>query len=68
MPPGAPGRVPGSVSWEEFMEAWMVWHRRYGHGRAAAEGEGIADRGGFSYNELTIYSGHEPKTWKPRPA
>lgn len=28
--------------------------------------ERIAERGGFSYGELALFLGREPRTWQPR--
>ena len=56
------GHGPGTVAWAEHVEAWSAYAVRYGRDQSA---ERMAQRGGFSYGELTLYLGHEPKTWKP---
>lgn len=55
------GRQPGTVAWEEHLAAWHGYHRKY-PGQSA---ERIAERGGFGYEELVKYLGHEPTTWEP---
>lgn len=56
-------KVPGTVTWEEHERAWREYARRYGRGQSA---ERLVERGGFSWSELTMFLGHEPKTWEPR--
>lgn len=51
---------PGTVSWEEHCEAWAGYAKRY----SGQDAEKIAERGGFGYDEMTEYMGHEPKTWQ----
>lgn len=53
----------GSISWEEHLLAYEVYAARYGSSQSA---ERIAERGGFSWSELLLFLGCEPKTWKPR--
>jgi hypothetical protein len=60
-PSGAPGAVPGTVSWEEHEQAWIEYARRYGTSQSA---ERLAQRGGFSWWELVMFLGHEPTTWE----
>lgn len=55
-----PRRLPGFISWEEHLEAYTVYARKYGNGQSAQR---IAERGGFGYKEVTNLLGHEPKTW-----
>jgi hypothetical protein len=62
-PKGAPGAVPGTVSWEEHELAWRGYARLYGTSQSA---ERLAQRGGFSWWELVDYLGHEPTTWERR--
>ena len=52
----------GSVDWSEHLEAWTVYNSRH-RGQSA---ERIAERGGFSYWEITELLGREPNTWEPR--
>jgi hypothetical protein len=61
-PKGAPGTVAGSITWEEHERAWLDYGRRY-PGQSAQR---MAERGGFSYNELLDHLGHPPETWSPR--
>jgi len=58
-----PLRGAGTVEWAEYLEAYSNYAVRYGRGQTA---DRLAERGGFSYWEITEYLGHEPKTWKPR--
>ena len=51
----------GTISWAEHVEAWNGY--KYGDDQDA---ERIAERGGFSYFEITEQLGHEPTTWEPR--
>jgi hypothetical protein len=55
--------VPGTVSWEEHLEAFEVYAKRYGRDQSA---ERIDERGGFGYLEIVEFLGHAPKTWAPR--
>ena len=55
------GLAGNVVTWEEHLEAWNAYHRRY-PGQSA---ERIAERGGFGYWEITQLLGHGPKTWQP---
>lgn len=54
----------GTISWEEHVEAWNGYERKYGRGYQSAER--IAERGGFGYEELMEFLGKEPTTWKER--
>lgn len=56
-------RGPGTVSWEEHLEAYSGYAAIYGSGQSA---ERLAERGGFSYEELQVFLKHDPVTWKPR--
>lgn len=60
--PAEKKRPPGTVSWEEHVEAWEAYAKRYGTYQSA---ERIAERCGFCYEELTEFLGREPETWKP---
>lgn len=53
----------GSITWEEHLEAYAVYSARQGASQSA---ERLAERGGFSYNEVIKLLGREPKTWRPR--
>lgn len=55
-------RPAGTVSWDEHVLAWHAYDKRYHTDQSA---ERIAERAGFSFEELTLFLGHEPKTWKP---
>lgn len=54
---------PGTISWSEHLEAWTAYCARYGSSQSA---ERLAERGGFGFNELCGFLGHEPTTWAPR--
>lgn len=53
----------GTIAWEEHEEAWAAYAARYGSRQSA---ERIAERAGFSYGELVMFLGHEPRTWSVR--
>ena len=57
-----PGRGAGTIDWEEHLEAYKGYSGRYGSRQSAQR---LAERGGFGYNELVTFLGHEPKTWRP---
>lgn len=61
-PRGRLRRGPGTVSWEEHEKAW----RDYASKHSGQSAELIAERGGFSYGELTEHLGYEPKTWEAK--
>lgn len=52
----------GTISWEEFLEAYKAYSKRYGKDQSA---ETLAARGGFGYIEIIQFLGHESTTWKP---
>ena len=63
-PARRPGdRRPGTIAWEEHAEAWTAYRDRYNNGQTA---ERMAERGGFGYDELVDFLGHEPTTWERR--
>ena len=53
----------GTIAWAEHLEAHAAYAAEYGNQQSA---ERMAERGGFSYFELFLFLGHEPKTWEPR--
>lgn len=55
----------GTVAWWEHEEAWVDYARRYPYAGSRQDAERVAERGGFSYAELTNHLGHEPTTWRP---
>ena len=59
--PRRTGHGPGTIAWTEHLLAWNDYVRRY-PGQSA---ERIAERGGFSYEELVDHLGREPTTWEP---
>jgi hypothetical protein len=59
---GRSGRVPGTVSWQEHLEAYEDYARLYGRDQSA---ERLADRGGFSYFELVQHLHRFPDSWRP---
>ncbi len=60
---GKPGAVPGTIAWSEHLEAWVAYDRENPGCNTA---ERMAERHGFDWNELVLYLGHEPRTWRPR--
>lgn len=56
-------RVAGTITWEEHLEAYADYAKRYGTSQSA---ERLAERGGFGYDELVDHLGHAPTTWEPR--
>ncbi len=58
-----PARGPGSITWAEHLLAWSGYAHENGRGQTAQR---MAERGGFSYHELTVYLGREPTTWEGR--
>jgi len=59
-----PRHSAGTIAWEEHVEAWNDYAKRYGRDQSA---ERLAQRGGFSYSELVDHLGHAPVTWEARP-
>jgi hypothetical protein len=55
---------PGTIAWSEHVEAHAAFVAQHGILQSA---ECIADRGGFTYYELTVYLGREPSTWEACP-
>lgn len=56
-------RQAGTIAWSEHVEAWTTYDAKCRCGQSA---ERIAERGGFSYEELVLFLGREPETWRPR--
>ena len=56
------GKPAGSVSWDEHVEAWTEYHRHH----PLQSAERIAERGGFGWEELRMFLGRAPATWRPR--
>lgn len=54
---------PGTISWEDHLDAYAAYSLRYGSRQSA---ERIADRGGFGFEEFISLTGHAPKTWAKR--
>lgn len=67
LPKGDPRRKgaipPGTIAWEEHLEAYADYARRYGRDQSA---ERLAERGGFGYYELVDHLGRKPTTWSER--
>ncbi len=59
------GSPYGTISWEEHVEAWIPYARRYGNDQDA---ERIAARGGFGLTELISQLGRMPVSWEPSSA
>jgi hypothetical protein len=55
---------PGSISWEEHMEAWREYAEHY-PGQSA---ERMAERGGFGHYELRLFLKREPRTFVIHPS
>ena len=60
---GRPIHPPGSITWEEHVEVWKTYARKYGWSQTPRR---IAERGGFGYLEIQELTGHAPKTWQKR--
>lgn len=58
-----PLRGPGTIEWQEHLLAYVSYSARYGTDQSA---ERLAERGGFSYQELITLLGREPTSWQPR--
>ena len=56
-------KPPGSVTWEEYLEAYTAYAARFGRSQSP---ERLAERAGFGYWEITDLLGHEPTTWSVR--
>lgn len=55
------GRPEGTIAWTEHQAAYVEYARRFGTYQSA---ERIAERGGFSRQELFEFLGHEPTTFE----
>ena len=56
-------RIPaGTIAWDEHVEAWEAYAKKYGRDQSA---ERMAERAGFSREELTTLLGRPPSTWRP---
>lgn len=53
----------GTISWSEHLEIYKVYVEKFGG--SGQSPERVAERGGFSYNEIILMTGHPPSTWKP---
>lgn len=62
-PKGEPGQAAGTISWDEHLEIYEAYARRYGREQTA---ERIAERGGFGWSEIHHLMGRAPATWEPR--
>lgn len=68
-PRGLSGELGGTISWEEY----LVAHERYLRDNKdklhfqLLSAERLAELGGFSYEAVTNFLGHPPKTWLPDP-
>lgn len=59
----ADAQPPGSISWEEHLEAYAEYSRRFGRDQSA---ERLAERGGFGHDELRTFLGRLPTTFQAR--
>lgn len=62
IPRGEPGREPGTIAWAEHLEIFEAYAKRYGRDQSA---ERIAERAGFGYREIVLFTGRPPTTWEP---
>lgn len=53
----------GWIDWAEHLAVFEFYAARYGREQSA---ERIAERGGFGYREIELFTGAAPKTWRPR--
>lgn len=60
---GRPSRVAGTITWAEHLEAYIAYSERFVTSQSA---EDVVARGGFGYDELSVYLGRSPSTWEPR--
>lgn len=63
-----PDHPAGTIAWSEHEQAWLGYRARFPYSGLRQDAERIAERGGFGYDEVTTFLGHEPTTWKPREA
>lgn len=61
---GLPGEFPGTISWEEHLQAYKDYKKRYPGSAKLQSAERLAERGGFSYGELIDHLKRDPLTWK----
>ena len=61
---GQDKRAPGTISWEEHLEAYEGFAREYPFSASRQTAAWLAERGGFGWNELVRFLGREPTTWK----
>ena len=54
---------PGSITWEEHVEVWMAYAKKYGNGQSA---ERMAERCGFGKTEAENLLGRPLRTWESR--
>ena len=60
------GRIRGTISWAEHVEAWHGYAKHHPGSAAGQDAERIAERGGFGLDELNRFLGHPPTTWETR--
>ena len=59
------GAPYGTISWEEHLQAYDGYARKFPGSASAQDAERIAARGGFSVAELVYALGHMPLSWQP---
>jgi len=59
----AKANSPGTIAWEEHLEVYAVYSKKYGTQQSA---ERLAARGGFGKLEAESLLGHPLRTWEPR--
>lgn len=57
------GKPDGTISWEEHLDAFARYAVRFAFSGCA---ERIHENGGFTYDELVMFLGRAPTTWRPR--
>jgi len=62
LPHGTKGRENGTITWEEHLEIYEAYVKKWGCSDQSAER--IAERAGFGYGEIIDLTGQPPKTWQ----
>lgn len=61
LPKGRLGQLPGTISWEEHLEIYEAYRKKYPSVDQSAER--IAERCGFGWGEIVSLMGHPPRTF-----
>jgi len=62
LPYGTIGRENGTITWEEHLEIYEAYVKKWGCRDQSAER--LAERAGFGYGEIIDLTGQPPKTWQ----